>query len=491
MKLLEILNNCATPFKINIKNNLDVFGITTDSRNIKRNQIFGALKGKNFNGENFIKKLIKQKVNIFVINKNSKFLKEKSKQVIFISTKYVNLLVNEIAHQIYPSKINEKIAVTGTNGKTSVAEYTRQLWSINKKKSASIGTLGTIFNDKKIINSNLTTPTGIELHKTLSILSKENCSSFIIEASSIGLEQDRIFPIKFNKVGITNFSRDHLDYHKTMQKYKKAKTKLFKNYSDKECFAIINSDLKEFKYFKRICLKKKIKILDVGKNAKYLKINSIKFDGFNYITKYLFKGNLYSLTLNVTSYFEIFNMFFSLLLVFDEELSPGHFDLLKKLSNPCGRLEKIYDRKFKIFVDYAHTPDAIKSVLTSLNKIKKNKVYTIIGCGGDRDKGKRPIMTRITLNYSDVIILADDNPRNEDPKKIRSDMLKGLSETEKQRIENIGNRKKAIQFAITKLKANDILLISGKGHENYQLKKNKKKIFSDKKTALEFLEKNK
>ena len=176
-----------------------------------------------------------------------------------------------------------------------------------------------------------------------------------------------------------------------------------------------------------------------------------------------------------------------MLLVFGEKLEYDNFGILDKLVSPKGRLEKIYDKKFKIFIDYAHTPDALKNVLLTLNAIKKNRIISIIGCGGGRDKGKRTLLTREAIKYSDLVILADDNPRNERPEEIRNDMVKGLSKLEKRKINNIGDRKKAIEFGINIIKKNDILLIAGKGHEDYQEIKNKRVFFSDHKIINETL----
>lgn len=486
MKLNKILENCSSKFTRNNDKNVNIEGISTNSTEMKNNYIFGAIKGKNFNGENFINSFSKYKDVVIVISKRSNVDKDIKNKFNIIIVSNVRSFISDIANIVYKNQIDEIIAVTGTNGKTSVADYTRQIWEQNKLKASSIGTLGIIYNDQKI-NSFLTTPQSIDLQKALSKLSENGCKKVVVEASSIGIDQNRLFPLKFDKIAFTNFSRDHLDYHESMTKYLNSKLKLFKKHSKEGTIAILNSDDPKTKTFAEICSKKKIKILDYGENASFLRIISIKKKNNRYFVTIKLKDSRYLLKLNFNSSFEIYNLFCAMLLVFGEKLEYNSFGTLDKLVSPKGRLEKIYDKEFKIFIDYAHTPDALKNVLLTLNSIKKNRIISIIGCGGGRDKGKRILLTKEAIKYSDLVILADDNPRNEKPEEIRNDMVKGLSKLEKRKINNIGDRKKAIEFGINIIKKNDILLIAGKGHEDYQEIKNKRVFFSDHKIINETL----
>ena len=230
--------------------------------------------------------------------------------------------------------------------------------------------------------------------------------------------------------------------------------------------------------------------MDYGKKANFLKIKSIKRVDNIFKVKILFGSTDINLNINCCAEFEIYNMLCSLILVFNKKLKSKDLQIITELKNPSGRLEKIFDKKnMRVFLDYAHSPDAISKVLSSLKKITSGKLILVFGCGGDRDKLKRNQMTKEALKFSDLIIITDDNPRFEDPRKIRNDMISNLKSEDLKKIKVIGNRKIAIKKAVNFLKKHDVLLIAGKGHENYQLIKNKKIFFSDKVTAKECLRK--
>ena len=493
MRLNKLLANCNTHFKIENGKNIKVLGITSHSKEIKKNYIFSVINGQKYNGADFISSLKDINNIVLILDKNmvlSDYIPNKiQEKFVRIYTEDVVLISGEIASFLYKNNISNINAVTGTNGKTSIAEYTRQIWNYNKTKAASIGTLGTFFNKKLLFPAKLTTPDSITLHRTLNKLSKKGCKNIIIEASSIGINQNRLFPIKFNKIAFTNLTRDHLDYHKNMQQYMIAKAKIFIDNSHKKTVAILNSDDTKYPYFKKLCVEQKLRVLDYGKKANFLKIISIsKKNDLNEIEINL-KNKVNKVIIANNSLFEVYNILCSLLIVFGEKINIKDFNCIEKLKSPKGRLEKVYDKDFQIFIDYAHTPDAIKNILNSLNNLKKNRIISIIGCGGDRDKGKRSLLTKQALLLSDIIILADDNPRNEDPKKIRKDMLFNLNKKQKDKIFNIGDRKRAIKYGISILKKGDILVITGKGHEDYQLIKSEKKYFSDHVTVNNILSK--
>ena len=357
---------------------------------------------------------------IVLSSKSNSNIYHEYKNIIIIKTKDVRKLIAEISYFFYPKSLNEIVAITGTNGKTSIAEYVRQIWNIKKINCCSIGTLGIIYGKKKIHDTNLTTPEPHEINKSLSLVSKKGCKKAVIEASSIGLDQNRLHPFKFNKVVFTNLTIDHLDYHKSFEKYKHSKGLLFKNYTNDNSIGIINTDSKYSKFFLEICKKKKIEIIDFGKKANFLKIIKIKnqdrlFNVFMSIDEKQF--NIFFESLSI---YEIYNKICALLIVFGKSLKEKHFQIIKKLKNPPGRIEKISNIKdLHIFIDYAHTPDALKNVLSALKKSCPGKLITIIGCGGDRDKLKRPLMTKEALKFSNKIIITDDNPKNEELHKIK------------------------------------------------------------------------
>ena len=254
--------------------------------------------------------------------------------------------------------------------------------------------------------------------------------------------------------------------------------------------AVINTDSKYSKYFVNLCKKLNLKVLDYGKKASFLKIKDIKRIDEKYNLQIIFKEEILSTNIDCSSKFEIYNRLCSLIMVFNDNLKSDHFKLLNNLNNPEGRIEKIYDKnQARVYIDYAHTPDALSQVLSSLREITKNKLILVFGCGGNRDKEKRNIMTNIALKFSDLIFITDDNPRFENPQKIRNEMVRGLKKIELKKIKMIGNRSRAISSAIKSLDKHDILLIAGKGHENHQIIDGIKKPFSDKLTAKRFLRK--
>ncbi|MBF91581.1 MAG: UDP-N-acetylmuramoyl-L-alanyl-D-glutamate--2,6-diaminopimelate ligase [Rickettsiales bacterium] len=489
MKLSNIIKKCKTQTKIKNFYDFEVKGISDKSKNIKEGFIFAAIKGEKNNGEFYISTLSKLKKIAIVVSENFK-IKSENSRFIFIKCKDVRKVLSEISSIIFRNNVKHKIAVTGTNGKTSVVHHTRQIWNLIGKNNSAIGTLGIFYNNKKIINSELTTSDSITNHKYLSVLSKKKCENIIFEASSIGLDQHRLFPLKFDKVAFTNLSRDHLDYHKKFEIYKKSKSLLFTNYTKRNSVAVIFADSKYSHYFKDICNKRGLKILDYGKKASFLKIKKIKKINRNFhVTFELNKQNL-NFEINVSSEYEILNRICSLLLVFGYKIKKSHFEILNQLNNPPGRLEKIYHKNdLRVYIDYAHTPNALKIVLKSLKKITKGKLILVFGCGGDRDRGKRSIMTKIAVKFSDQVILTNDNPRFEDPKSIIGDMIAEINDDNLKKITKIESRDHAIKNSINIIKPNDILLIAGKGHENYQIIGKKKIPFSDKKIALKYLSK--
>ena len=489
MKLKELLNKCNTNLDLENLNNFTVKDINSDSRLIKSNYIFAAISGTKDNGEKYIKDFFKFKNIAVIISMNSKFsLNKRHDDMTLIKTRNVRKLLSEITSIFYKSIIPEKIAITGTNGKTSVCDYTRQIWERENLEVASIGTLGLIFKKKKVETPNLTTPDPALFNKYLNFLSKRKCKKVIVEASSIGLDQERLHPHQFNKVAFTNLTQDHLDYHKNFSNYKRSKSLLFQSHISKNGISVINSDDKFSKYFFKICRSRNLKVLDYGKKADFFKFLSLKKRDKGIELKYLLKKKIGVVFVECFSEYEIYNKICALILVYGKKLNFKNLSSINLLRNPAGRLEKLKNKHdLNIFIDYAHTPDALKNLLKGLKRNCKGKLLSIIGCGGERDKTKRPLMTKEALTYSDSVIITDDNPRNENPSKIRKEMTKNLREIDKKNIKEIADREKAIQYSIKLLNKNDFLVITGKGHENFQIYKDRKSFFSDKDTVLKFI----
>ena len=492
MKLKDIIKKSTLQTKIINPMNFFVKGISIHSDEVRNNFIFAALKGETHNGLDFIKDLLNYKNIAIVLSKSDEIPSDlkKSNSIVFLQVDDVRLFISKTCSIFFRNSIKQKIAITGTNGKTSISYYVNQIWKKRNIDGASIGTLGVKYKKKLGIKSKLTTPDVINNHKILKELSELGCERVVFEASSIGLDQRRLSPIKFEIVGFTNLTNDHLDYHKTINNYKSAKSLLFTSHIKKNTIAVVNTDSEFSNFFLKLCRKNSLQILDYGKKASFLKIKSIKRVNNIFEVKIFFCNKDINLKINCCAEFEIYNMLCSLILVFNKRLKSRDLLIIPELKNPSGRLEKIFDKKnTRVFIDYAHSPDAISQVLFALKKITSGKLILVFGCGGDRDKFKRNQMTKEALKFSDLIIITDDNPRFEDPKKIRDDMISNLKSEDLKKIKVIGNREMAIKKAVNFLTEQDVLIIAGKGHENYQLIKNKKNFFSDKVTAKKYLNK--
>ena len=437
MLLKKLIKNC--PKNIN---KLDINGLELDSRKIKKGNLFFAIKGSELNGVNFIKDASERGAVLIICD--SKIDKKKFKVPILI-VKNIKLILIEACVNFFKNKPKNIIAVTGTNGKSSVANFFHQILLINHKPVASIGTLGLKINNKNF-KSNLTSPDIISLHKILEKIKKKNIENVIIEASSHGLQQGRLDGINFMMGIFTNFSQDHLDYHKTMKQYFLSKMILFSKLLKKNRIVITDTDNKEFSKLKKIANKKRLKVVTI--NKKSLENNNLK-------TKLI--GS-----------FQLKNLEMSKLAANFCGLSKNKINKsIEKLKSVDGRMDliKVLPNKSKIFVDFAHTPDALLTALDSLYRNFKSQITLVFGCGGERDKKKRAIMAKIASKYCNKIIVTDDNPRNENPRKIRKQIIKNLKNFNYQ---EIPDRKKAIETAIKDSSFFDIILIAGKGHENTQ-----------------------
>ena len=451
------------------KKNILVRGISAHNIEIKKNFIFFAIKGKKNNGEDFINDAIKKGACVIICSKKCSY---ENKNILVIKKKNVRNFLSETASKFYRLKPKNIIAVTGTNGKTSVADIFYQLLKLNNLPVASIGTLGIKFNNK-ILKTNLTSPDTLTLHKSLYYLKKKKIDNVIIEASSHGLDQERLHHINFKLAIFTNLSQDHLDYHKNMKSYLNAKLILFKKILKRKSVIISDKEIEPFKALKKISNRRQLKLIDIKREFSKIK---------NYLPNF--------------SDFEIKNLAMASLASKICGLKESYiYKNLKKIKDVDGRLElvKKFPNDITVFIDYAHTPDALlKTLITLKNKYKK-KISLVFGCGGDRDKKKRPIMAKIANNYCNKIYITDDNPRNENPNKIRKELLKHISI--KKRF-NIASRSSAIKRSIFNAEPQEIILVAGKGHEEQQVYKNKiyyisdKKIIKNLKTNFKILTKN-
>ncbi len=453
-----------------------VGGICFDSRKVKKKDIFFAINGSKIFGTKFIKEAISKGASLVVANKNNQL-----KKLIFplVTVKNIRLTLSEACSNFYKKKPSNIIAVTGTNGKSSVADFFYQILSLNRKSVASLGTLG-IKSKKYNKKTNLTSMDPLSLHKNLQILAEKKIKNVILEASSHGLDQNRLDNLKINAGIFTNLSHDHLDYHKTVKSYFKSKMYLFNNLLKKNSTVITDRDNENFNTINNIAKRKKLKIKTIGSNVANLKVLRHRYNKNNQIIDVSYDSKIFTFTVSLIGHFQIKNLLMAILAARICGLDQSRiFKTIHKIKPVSGRMECVAKLKnnARIVVDFAHTPDALENSLAALKKQFKKNILIVFGCGGERDKQKRKIMGRIAKKYCRKIYVTDDNPRNESPKKIRSDIIKGC----KKSCIEIGNRKKAITAAISELKFNEILLVAGKGHENYQDYGKKVLNFSDKK----------
>ena len=457
-------------------------GISFDSSKVKKNNIFFAIKGIKFDGNNFIPKAIKKGSKVIISEKK---IKEFKNGILFIHTKNIRKLLAEVSYKIYKNKPKNLIAVTGTNGKSSIANFYYQILKLNKKKVASIGTLGVKSN---ILNLNLsnTTIDPIQLGQILTKLKNQRINDVIMEASSHGLKQNRLDGLKFNTGIFTNLSQDHLDYHKNLKNYLKAKLHLFENLIKKNGNVITDDKIPQFKKIKKISIKNNLKLHTLNSEKNNFKILSHSFEEESQIIKIKYKDSIEVVKLNLIGKIQLKNLLMAIIAAKKSNIGLKKILLIiPKIKSVEGRFEKIGNIKnrSKVILDYAHTPEALKTCLLNLREQFPNKkINLLFGCGGDRDQNKRSKMGKIADNYADEIYLTDDNPRFENPNKIRKDIKKGIK---KRKIIEQSNRAKAISKAIKGLNTGDILLVAGKGHEKIQDIGKEKIFFSDKKIILD------
>ena len=462
---------------------IPISGISFDSRKVQKRNIFFVIEGNKISGSKFVNHAILKGASAIVSNKKIKH------KIPCVLVKNVRKSLSEASSRLYKKKPSKIIAVTGTNGKSSVADFFYQILSLNKIPVASIGTLG-ILSKKYKKKINLTSPDPVSLHKNLETLAQNKINHVILEASSHGLDQKRLDYLNF-KIGIfTNLSHDHLDYHKNMNSYFNSKMYLFKNLLNKDSKIITDEENKEFKFIKKISDKRKIKKITIGNNSGNIKILYNKYIGNKQLVKISVNSKIHTIKIPLIGYFQIKNLLMATLAASGCGLDINKIiKQINKIKPVAGRLECVssLNNNSNIIVDFAHTPEALEQSLISIKKQFKKEIIIVFGCGGERDKKKRLVMGKIAQKYCRKVFVTDDNPRNENPKKIRNEIIKGC----KKKAINIGNRKKAIESAIKELKSNEVLLVAGKGHEKTQDYGKKIINFSDQKIIKKIIKKNK
>lgn len=489
MKLSQILSQVKIKYELQnlgSVDQIDAEDIAIDSRLVKKNSVFFALAGKETDGFKFIESAVKNGAVLVVSNVVRPGIPT-------LQTDNVFALLVEFLKVFYQPLPKNIYAITGTNGKTSTAEFTRQILEFIGKKAASIGTLGVICDEKikpHLQNSALTTPDIVSLYKNLQTLKKFGVDDVALEASSIGLEQGRAAGVKIAVGAFTNFTQDHLDYHKTMEEYFRCKMILFEQSLENGSFAVLNSDITEFSRIKKICENKNHKILEYGYKARDLKLLKVEQKDLGQKVEFEFQQKKYDFELSVSGEFQAFNALCAL----GNVLAKHQFDLKKLLKdfskiNPAlGRMQRagVLKNQAQIFIDFAHSPDALENVLKLARKLTRGRVLVLFGCGGNRDAKKRPLMGKIACDLADFVIVTDDNPRQESPKNIRKEILAAC---DMKKTEEIAGRKVAIEKAVTMLKDSDVLILAGKGHEKYQIIGDEKFEFDEEKIVKDAIKK--
>ena len=451
-------------------------GISFNSNQVKKNNIFFAIKGNKTDGNNYIESAIKKGAKVIISEKK---IKKKKENIIFLHSLNVRKLLAKVSYKLLDEKPKKLVAVTGTNGKSSIADFYYQILNLNSKKVASIGTIGIKYKDKKKALTN-TTLDPVQLSTILKDLKKEEIEHVIMEASSHGLMQNRLDGLSFDVGIFTNLSHDHLDYHKNMTNYLNSKLYLFEQLIKKGGDIISDANISQINLIKNISLKKKINLSLIFNKDKGIELASHKFEKEKQILEIKFKNKKYVIKLNLIGKIQIKNILMAILAASKSGLEfEKIINVIHKIKPVEGRFEQIGKIKnnSKVILDYAHTPAALELALLNLKEqFPTSKINLIFGCGGNRDLKKRSIMGRIAEKYSNKIYLTDDNPRSESPSKIRKDIKKGIK---KVKVHEISNRKEAIQQAIDNLSTGDLLLVAGKGHEKIQDYGKKKLFFSD------------
>ena len=458
---------------------INLSGVQTNSKMIENGNLFVAINGNNHNGEDYIDEAIgKGAVAILTSNKE---IKKENIPIIFHQDPRQKL--SELSKLFFPSSPNIICAVTGTNGKTSTVDFLYQIWKLLGYNSATIGTLG-VRSRKFNIETDTTTPCPIRLHQILDKLSQLKVSNLALEVSSHGIDQHRVTSVDLESACFTNLSLDHLDYHKSINEYSNTKFKLFNDILPSNKTSVICVDNDEgLKFFNK--LKKNNKeVFDVGISAEKLKILSSECIPSGHKVEIKYNNEFFSLNFNLYAYFQVLNVLCAAGLAIT---SGAHykevFSVIENIKPVCGRMNILEtENNSKVIIDYAHTPDSLLKVLKYANSLS-GKVILAFGCGGDRDFSKRKMMGEIAEKYSDKVIITNDNPRDEDPKNIAKMISYGCPSAQ-----IIFDRKKAIEYGLSKSNSGDIFIIAGKGHENYQIEKGEKSYFSDLDVVKNFLE---
>mgnify|MGYP000722272710 CR=1 FL=1 len=492
MKLKELIESTGYAWH-NKFCDFEVKGVTSDSRKISDGFIFVAIKGTAFDGHNFIQEAVQKGARAIIGSVDSSQLTaHRNIPYIRVDDSRKSLADLSAAFWGHPSSSLKLVGITGTNGKTTVSYLIESILRCAGCNPAVIGTINYRFKGQ-IFNAGNTTPGSAELQALLARMQKEKVDFVIIEVSSHALDQERVRAIKFSTGIFTNLSPEHLDYHRDLNSYFIAKSKLFKNLP-REGFAILNID--------DACAPELEKLTEayvitygLSNSAEvYVRDSRFSLEGMEFTlclrerTRKSFSGGINSIDIksSLIGKHNLYNILAAATFGLTQKIKPKILKAgIEKVSGVPGRLERVSTgRDFYVFVDYAHTEDALKNAIASLRPLCKGRLCVVFGCGGNRDKSKRPKMGKVASELADLAIVTSDNPRSEEPEKIIEDIVSGIS---KQNFKVFPDRGEAIKQALSRAKKDDIILIAGKGHENYQIFRDKIIHFDDREFVREYL----
>lgn len=474
---------------------IEVTGVFNDARLVTPGSVFVAIRGSKLDGHSFLADAAAKGAAAVVVEDRSQVPADFAGVVLQVPNS--REVLDILASRFYwdPGQELFCVGVTGTNGKTSVTYMTEAILNHGKIPTGVIGTVNHHLGEK-VWPSEMTTPDPVFLQRRLREFRAEGAMAVAMEVSSHALDQKRVDSVPFNTVIFTNLTRDHLDYHQTMENYLEAKQRLFTDLlwktHKRPCFAIINT---ADKYGRRLRVADPAVLWTYGAKDSDIRYEIIKMDFALTHFKVWTPMGEGEVKLPMSGTHNVMNALAAL----GAGLSAGLplsvcVEALNSFTGVPGRLQSVPNNKdLAVFVDYAHSPDALENVLTSLNKVRESlqseaRIWTIFGCGGDRDKGKRPLMAQMALKYSDEVVITSDNPRTENPDAIIQDILTGVAASDKNKTTTIADRKEAIQETLKKARSGDVILIAGKGHEDYQIVGTQKFPFSDVKVAEEALQ---
>jgi UDP-N-acetylmuramoyl-L-alanyl-D-glutamate--2,6-diaminopimelate ligase len=455
-------------------------GLTSDSRKVQPGFLFAALSGSNTDGARFVKDAVARGA-IAVLGRGEIEAEVNAAGAVFIPADNPRAALAKFAAAFYGAQPALVAAVTGTKGKSSIVAFLREIWAANGAKAASLGTVGMVGPNGAVPLAH-TTPDPVEIHALLARLAQEGVDHLAIEASSHGLDQYRLDGVRIRACGFTNITRDHMDYHPDFAHYLAAKLRLFTEVVEKDGVAVVNADAEHSDKFIAAARARGLALMTVGETGETIRLLSRTGQGDYQQLKIGHDGQTYDVTLPLAGAFQASNALVAAGLAIGLGEDAGKtFAALAKLKGAPGRMELVAfaANGASVYVDYAHTPDSLAKVLEALRAHTPHRLHVVFGCGGDRDKGKRPLMGAVAVTLADNVIVTDDNPRSEDPAAIRREILAAAPGAHE-----IPSRRVAIQTAVASLEDGDVLVLAGKGHETGQIVGDQVLPFSDKAEAV-------